>query len=390
MQTSFQLTEAQKEELISFTQQLVRIKSYSGQEEPAIKLVEKKMIKLGYDEVKIDSMGNVIGRIGNGEKIVMFDSHLDTVEVNDESEWDFPPFGGNIVDGKLQGRGSVDMKSAAAASVFAAALAKNTEFIKDKTILVSCTVFEEDCDGENLKHLFKELNVKPDYMVICEPSGNLITLGHKGKAQIKIKTHGISAHGSAPDKGMNAVYEMAEIIQRVEKLNQDIPVIDGAKGTIVLSKISSKSASLNAVPTECEIYLDRRMVLGETKEDIGKEMDKLVEGKNANWEIGTLYRTSWTGLEFSYDPLHPAWKIEEKHELTQACIAAYKDNTDQTDVPFEFWDFSTNAVTPVSLGIPTIGFGPGEYKLAHMRNEQCEVSQIIDACTFYLRLISKL
>ena len=348
------------------------------------------MIKLGYDEVKIDSMGNVIGRIGNGEKIVMFDSHLDTVEVNDESEWDFPPFGGNIVDGKLQGRGSVDMKSAAAASVFAAALAKNTEFIKDKTILVSCTVFEEDCDGENLKHLFKELNVKPDYMVICEPSGNLITLGHKGKAQIKIKTHGISAHGSAPDKGMNAVYEMAEIIQRVEKLNQDIPVIDGAKGTIVLSKISSKSASLNAVPTECEIYLDRRMVLGETKEDIGKEMDKLVEGKNANWEIGTLYRTSWTGLEFSYDPLHPAWKIEEKHELTQACIAAYKDNTDQTDVPFEFWDFSTNAVTPVSLGIPTIGFGPGEYKLAHMRNEQCEVSQIIDACTFYLRLISKL
>ena len=251
-------------------------------------------------------------------------------------------------------------------------------------------MFEEDCDGENLKHLFKELNVKPDYMVICEPSGNLITLGHKGKAQIKIKTHGISAHGSAPDKGMNAVYEMAEIIQRVEKLNQDIPVIDGAKGTIVLSKISSKSASLNAVPTECEIYLDRRMVLGETKEDIGKEMDKLVEGKNANWEIGTLYRTSWTGLEFSYDPLHPAWKIEEKHELTQACIAAYKDNTDQTDVPFEFWDFSTNAVTPVSLGIPTIGFGPGEYKLAHMRNEQCEVSQIIDACTFYLRLISKL
>ncbi|UZR96596.1 YgeY family selenium metabolism-linked hydrolase [Chondrinema litorale] len=390
MQNPFQLTETQKENLISFAQELVRIKSYSGQEELAIKLVEKKMKELGYEEVKIDSMGNVVGRIESGEKIVMFDSHVDTVEVNDEDEWDFPPFGGNIVNGKLQGRGSVDMKSAAAASVFAAALAKNTEFIKDKTILVSCTVFEEDCDGENLKYLFKDLDIKPNYMVICEPSGNLITLGHKGKAQIKIKTQGISAHGSAPDKGVNAVYEMAEIIQRVEKLNQTLPEINGAKGTIVLSKISSKSASLNAVPTECEIYLDRRMVLGETKEDIAKEMDKLIVGKNATWEVGTLYRTSWTGLEFSYDPLHPAWKIDENHELTQACVSAYKDNTGKTDVPFEFWDFSTNAVTPVSMGIPTIGFGPGEYKLAHMRNEQCEVSQIIDACSFYLRLISKL
>ena len=251
-----------KKELVEFTQNLVRIKSLSGQEGEIVKFIEKKMKALGYDEVTIDSMGNVVGRIGNGEKTMMLDSHIDTVEVKDEEKWDIPPFSGNIVDGRLHGRGSVDMKSGAAAAIYAGAIAKKLGLTSGKTIYVSCTVFEEDCDGENLKHLFKELNFKPNYVVICEPSNNKITLGHKGKAQISIKTHGISAHGSAPEKGMNAIYEMAEIIQRVEKTNKEFMKQDGLKGTLVMSRISSTSASLNAVPSECEVYLDRRMILG--------------------------------------------------------------------------------------------------------------------------------
>ncbi len=379
-----------KEEVIQFTQSFVRIKSMSGQEEEIIKFIEKKMKALGYDEVVIDSMGNIVGRIGNGEKVIMFDSHVDTVEVTDEEKWEIPPFSGNIVDGRLHGRGSVDMKSGAAASIYAGAIAKRVGLASDKTIYVSCSVFEEDCDGENLKHLFKELNLKPGYVIICEPSNNKITLGHKGKAQISIKTHGVSAHGSAPEKGINAIYEMAEIIQRVEKTNMELMKKDGLKRTLVMSRISSTSASLNAVPSECEVYLDRRMVPGETEESIRQEMDKLVEGKKATWEVGTLFRKSWTGLEIKYEPFHLAWKITQDHELTKACIAAYGENFGNEPTEYDFWDFSTNAVTPISMGIPTIGFGPGEYKLAHMRNESCEVSQIIDACGFYTRVIHKL
>lgn len=379
-----------QQELIEFTQSLIRIQSYSGQEEQIIRFIEQKMKALGYDEVIIDSMGNLLGRIGNGETSVLFDSHVDTVAVNDEAEWDVPPFGGYITDGRLYGRGSVDMKSSVAASIYAAALAKQQGFDSGKTIYVSCTVFEEDCDGENLKHLFKELDLRPDYVVICEPSNNVITLGHKGKAQISIKTHGISAHGSAPEKGLNAIYEMAEIIRRVEALNAELMKRDAPRGTLVMSKISSVSASLNAVPSECEVYLDRRTVPGETDEDIRKEMDRLIEGKKATWEIGTLRRKSWTGLEITYEPFHSAWKIDMDHELTQACITAYRENFGSEPVTFDFWDFSTNAVTPVSLGIPTIGFGPGEYKLAHMRNENCNVEQIIEACSFYTRLIEKI
>ncbi|AOT68998.1 YgeY family selenium metabolism-linked hydrolase [Geosporobacter ferrireducens] len=380
---------ASKAELVKFTQDLVRIKSYSGHEEEIVKFIAKKMNELGYDEVIIDAMGNVVGRIGNGEKVIMFDSHIDTVEVKDEEKWDVPPFSGEIVDGKLYGRGSVDMKSGAAASIYAGAIAKRLGLDAGKTIFVSCTVFEEDCDGENLKYFFKAYKLKPDYFITCEPSDNKIVTGHKGKAQISIKTKGISAHGSAPEKGKNAIYEMAEIIQRVEKTNEELMKKDGPRRTLVMSRISSVSVSLNAVPSACEVYLDRRMVVGETEDTIKTEMDKIIEGKNASWEIGTIYRKSWTGMEIKYEPFHLAWKIDLSHELSRACIESYQENFGSAPA-YDYWDFSTNAVTTVSMGIPTIGFGPGVYKLAHCRNENCEVSKIVDACSFYATVIHKL
>ncbi len=379
-----------QQELLAFAQDLVKIKSYSGQEGEIIRFIEQKMLALGYDEVIIDAMGNVVGRIGDGERRILFDSHVDTVEVNDADEWRIPPFSGAIVDGRLHGRGSVDMKSAAAASIYAAALAGQRGLLQGKTVYVSCTVMEEDCDGENLKHLLAELNLRPDYVVICEPSGNRIALGHKGKAQVAITTHGVSAHGAAPEKGINAIYEMAEIIERVEQADLALRQRPAPRPTLVMSRIRSTSASLNAVPSQCEAYLDRRMVPDESEADIREEMDRLIEGKRAAWAVGTLHRTSWTGLPVRYEPFHLAWRIEQDHPLAQACIAAWRDQFGSDPDDFVFWDFSTNAVTPVSLGIPTIGFGPGDYRLAHMRDESCPVQQIVDACGFYVRVVEKL
>lgn len=390
MNTTNLLTPELEKELLEFAQQLIRIKSLSGDEGAAIKFVEQKMIALGYDEVTIDSIGNVLGRMGSGDKSILFDAHADTVEVTDADEWGIPPFSGVVADGYLHGRGSVDMKAAIAASVYAGIIARDAGFTEDKTVYVSCSVDEEFCDGENLKHLFAELDLKPGCVVICEPSDNLISLGHRGKAQLTIKTTGVSAHGSAPEKGVNAIYEMADIIQRVEQLNAELMQAGDSQGTVVMSRISSVSASLNAVPTACEVYLDRRMVLGETEEDVRQEMAQLVAGKNATWAVGTLHRTSWTGLDFTYEPLHPAWQIELGHDFAKACVAAYTEQFGSEPTEYEFWDFSTNAVAPVSLGIPTIGFGPGEYKLAHMRDERCLVSQIIDACSYYARVIEKI
>jgi putative selenium metabolism hydrolase len=379
-----------EDDLVEFASSLVRIRSYSDQEGELARHIAGKMEALGYDEVFIDGTGNVVGRIGNGPKSILFDSHMDTVEVNDEQDWVLPPFSGDIMDGRLYGRGSVDMKSAIAASVYAGAIAKGLGFHSGKTIYVTTTVCEEYCDGENLRMLFRESGIKPDYVVICEPSDNLIVLGHKGKAQMLIRTHGVSAHGSAPEKGVNAVYEMAEIISRVEKLNDDLAAAGSPHGTIVLSDISSVSVSLNAVPSECSIYLDRRMVPGETEEDIRSEMGSLVKGKKATWEVGTIRRKSWTGVDLCYEPLHAAWKIDLGHELAIACNKAYEKVFGKAPGRYDFWDFGTNAVTPVSMGIPTIGFGPGEYKLAHMLNESCEIGKIKDACRFYTSLVGEI
>ncbi len=290
----------------------------------------------------------------------------------------------------MWGRGSVDMKSGLCASVYGAAEAKKKGYLEGKTVYVTGTVCEEYCDGVNLKCLYEELSLKPDICIICEPSGNVITLGHKGKAQIRIRTHGISAHGSAPEKGRNAVYEMAEIIERIERLNAKLRDKGNDHGTIVLSDISCISASLNAVPSECCIYLDRRLTLGESLEQVRKEMEEAIEGKDADWEVGTLYHTTWTGKKLVYEPMHEPWKIEMDHPLTQALIRAYMQVYGKDPEKFDFWDFGTNAVTPVAMGIPTIGFGPGEYKMAHMRDERCLCEQIDEAYRVYVQLLKEL
>ena len=376
--------------LIDFTSQLVRIQSYSGQEGEAIRFIKSKMEALGYDEVVLDTYGNVIGRVGSGDTVILFDSHIDTVQVNDADMWEEPPFSGTVKDGYLWGRGSVDMKSGAAASVYAAAAAKANGYLDGKTVYVSCSTFEEDCDGEALKHVLAGLKKKPDFAVICEPSANLIATGHKGKAQVIITTHGVSAHGSAPEKGKNAVYEMAEIIQRVKKINLDLMSKPGSHGTLVLSRVSSTSVSLNAVPSECQIYLDRRMAVGETEQDIRDEMNRIIAGKDASWEIDTMRRTTWTGEELVYRPLHTAWQINLDHELARAFITACTDVQGSKPEKFDYWDFSTNAVAAVSQGIPAIGFGPGEHKLAHMRDEKVSVDQVIEACAVYAQVIKNL
>lgn len=374
-------------DLLAFAQGLVQIQSYTGQEETAARFIAEKMNDLGYDEVRIDRYGNVVGRVGGGEKVILFDSHTDTVVVTDAGEWTLPPFSGAIQDGYLWGRGAVDMKSGLAASVYAAAIAKSRGLLDGKTVIVTCTVAEEDCDGEGLKAALVENHLHPDYAVICEPSANLISTGHKGKAQIIIQTQGISAHGSAPEKGVNAVYEMAEIIQRIEQTNLALSQQPGKHGTLVLAQISSTAVSLNAVPSACEVYLDRRLVVGESEQTIQDEMARITAGKNATWKLDILQRKTWTGADITYNPLATAWEISLEHPLAQAFIAACSETYGQPPQRFEYWDFSTNAIATVRQGIPTIGFGPGEHKLAHMRDEKCAVDQILEACEVYTRVI---
>lgn len=389
MSVCFEWSAEYGQELIDFYRRTIRIRSYSDEEGEVARLLQKQMEALGFDEAYIDPAGNVVGRVGSGPKIIHFDGHMDNVQVNDPEEWKADPFGAEIVDGMVYGRGSVDMKGGLTASVYAAALAKKAGLLEGKTVYVTGSVCEEYCDGVCLEHFYRDSGVKPDICVICEPSDNIITLGHTGKVQARIKTHGVSAHGSAPEKGINAVYEMAEIITRVDELNKKLQAAPGG-GTIVLSHISCVTASLNAVPSECEIYLDRRLRLGESVAQVKAELDALVAGKRASWEPGTLRHTSWNGTELIYEPAHEPWKIAEDTPLTLKCNEAYEAVFGEAPQRYDFWDFGTNAVVPVSMGVATIGFGPGEYKLAHMTNECCDPKKVEDACRFYTQLIGLL
>lgn len=373
-----------EKQMIAFASELVQIKSLTGQEENVIRRIAAEMKQLGYDQVTIDKVGNVIGTIGNGPTKILFDSHIDHVDVNDPDEWQLPPYGGVIEDGKLYGRGASDMKASAAASVYAGAVIKQLGLDAGKTIYVCCSVMEEDYDGEGLYRAIVDNSLNPNYVVICEPSYLRISLGHMGRAVFKITVPGVSSHGSAPDKGINAVYKANEIISRVEKLGEKYMQLPaGERPSLALTKIESTAVSLNAIPASCSLYLDRRLTLEETEASITQELDALVAGTDATWEIYDAVGISWTGETITLRSFLPAWEIGLEHHLTKSCIKAYETLLGEQPQMYK-WTFSTNGVATASrLGIPTIGFGAGIEALAHKTNEYCPVSDIIIACEFY-------
>lgn len=375
--------------LVGLAQQLVQIESLTQNEEEIIRFVKVKMMELGYDDVFIDEIGNVIGVIGDGDTKILFDSHTDTVRTGDIDKWTKDPFGGEIEDGKLYGRGSVDMKSALAASIYAGYAMKHWDLAKDKTIYVVASVMEEDFDGEALNWLLKEKVVEPDYVVICEPSSLKLALGHRGRALIKISATGVSAHGSEPDKGINAVYKIPKIIERVEQLQKQFSESADLGGSVAITQIESESVSLNAVPSKCSIYLDRRLAMGEDEDYIKNEMEKLLEGMDAQWEIYDEYGTSWTGKDVVLRSFLPAWEMSPQDSIVTYALDALDGIGQKTDLIK--WDFCTNGVASAGMHhIPTIGYGPGNPVMAHKTDEYCPVEDIIKAFKFYTALPGKI
>ena len=380
-----------RQELIDFEQKLIRIPSRTCHEEDAARLVLAEMQKLGYDEAKIDSYGNVMGRMGDGPKKILFDAHLDVVDALDADEWEHGPFSGDIVDGEIWGRGTVDTKSSVVAMVYGAFLMKKLGYLEGKSIYVSASLMEEDYDGELLDRAMTENDLlHPAFAVIGEPSNLKIARGHRGRAMYVITTEGVSAHGSEPQTGVNAVYKMQDLIGRVDELNKQLQAGEGETGSVALTRIESRSASLNAVPDQCRIYLDRRLTLGESEDNVAEEMDKLITGTDAGWEVYSSSGTTWTGKEVVLRCFLPAWEEPEESLLTQTGIKAYKEVFGRVPELFK-WNFATNGFACAGrYHVPTIGFGPGDYILAHQKNERCRLEDIIYASMFYAILVKML
>ncbi len=372
--------------LTQFLREIVAIPSLSSQEGEVAERIRQEMEALGYDEVFIDPQGNVIGRIGNGPKVIAIDGHIDTVDVGERANWKTDPYDPVLKDGVIYGRGTTDMKGGVASSIYAGALLKAAGFPEDVTLYVTGTVQEEDCDGLCWQYIYNEDKIKPDVVVITEPTSLRIYRGQRGRMEMEVSTTGISCHGSAPERGDNAVYKMADIIKDIEQLNERLaPVEPLGKGTVTISHIRSQSPSLCAVADGCTIHLDRRLTLGETEETAVQEILDLPSVKKAGGTVKVLEYAvpSYTGLVYPTKKYYPTWQTEEDELPVVKAVEAYKE-TFEGEPEVSHWTFSTNGVATAGLcGIPTVGFGPGHEKFAHAPNEEIEVEHLVRACAFY-------
>jgi len=363
---------------------LVQIKSLSMQEEQVQLELKRQMEEAGFDEVRIDGLGNVIGRIGNGKKILAIDGHMDTVDMGNLNNWDFDPLGGEIKDGFVHGRGTVDQEGGPAAFVTSGRILKELGFDKDMTIYFVGSVMEEDCDGLCWKYIIEEEGIKPDFVISTEPTNLNIYRGHRGRMEMQLSFYGVSAHGSAPERGKNAIYMASRIALEIEKLNERLAYDEFlGKGSITISEFVSNSPSLCAVSDFARIHLDRRLTWGETKESAVKEIEELIQGMNAEVKVLYYQEKAYTGLEYGMEKYYPTWKIPENHEIVQTGAQAFKKLFDKSP-KIDKWTFSTNGVTINGIyGIPTIGFGPGNEVLAHAPNEKVAIDDLVAASAFY-------
>ncbi len=363
---------------------LIKIKSLSGEEKGVANALQQMMEEAGFDEVKIDGLGNVIGRIGNGKKIIAIDGHIDTVDLGNPEDWDFPPLSGEIKDGFVLGRGTADQSGGPAAFVTAGKILKEIGLSEDVTVYFTGTVLEEDCDGLCWNYIIEEDKIKPDCVIVTEPTNLNIYRGHRGRMEIEISFYGLSSHGSAPERGKNAIYIASHVTLEIEKLNERLtsdPFL--GKGSVTISEFVSSSPSLCAVSDFAKIHLDRRLTWGEDKELALNQVKEIVKGMNAKVELLNYEKTSFTGLKYGMEKYYPTWKIEEDHPVIKNGVKTFTELFNKKP-KVDKWTFSTNGVTINGIHkIPVIGFGPGNEELAHAPNEKVSVEHLVKASAFY-------
>jgi putative selenium metabolism hydrolase len=378
-----------KKDMVAFARNIIRTPSFSCQEGKLVALIKKEMLKVGFDKVKIDKIGNVIGFIGHGKKKIMMDAHIDTVGIGDPKAWKINPFAGIYKNDTIYGRGATDQKLSMASMVYAGKIIKDLKLEGDYTLMVVGSVMEEDCDGLPILHLVKKEGLKPDFVVITEPTDLKVYRGHRGRMEMKVVTKGRSCHASAPERGDNAVVKMTDIVKEITALNKKLKNDKFiGKGTVAVTSIECKTPSLNAVPDEATIYLDRRLTVGETLKSSVAEINRLPSVKKAKAKVEVLWydAVAWTGAKVGQEKYFPTWVLPRGHKLVKAGELAGKVALGKTPI-VDKWVFSTNGVASAGrLGIPTIGFGPGNEVYAHTVNEFMPAEDLVKAAAFYAAL----
>lgn len=421
-----ELAQGYEKDMTKFLRDLIKLKGESCEEGDKAKRIKEEMEKVGFDKAWIDEQGNVLGEMGAGETLIAFDGHIDTVGIGNIENWEFDPYDGFEDDETIGGRGASDQLGGPVSAVYGAKIMKDLGLLNDKyKVLVTGTVQEEDCDGNCWLYMIEQENIKPEFVVSTEPTDGGIYRGQRGRMEIRVEVQGVSCHGSAPERGENAIYKMADILKEIEQLNENpaddsveikglVKMLDKkynpeykeanflGRGTVTTSQIFFTSPSRCAVADGCAISLDRRMTAGETWESCIKEIEDLPSCKKHQAKV-TMYkykRDSWTGLAYEQECYFPTWVIPEDHNVTKALEEAYHNlyGNDRIGPQREMekrskrpltdkWTFSTNGVAIMGRhGIPTIGFGPGAEDQAHAPNELTWKKDLVTCAAVYAAL----
>jgi len=380
--------ERHRESILRFLREIIAIPSFDSQIGPVVERINQEMRDLGFDEVRVDSMGNSVGRMGNGPKILLLDSHIDTVGIGDPGQWQWDPFQGKVEDGVLYALGASDEKSSTPGMIYGIKIMKDLGLLDDFTVYYFGNM-EEWCDGIAPHALVEVEGVKPDFVVIGEPTCMRIYRGHRGRVELKITTKGRTCHASAPERGVNAIYRMAPIIEQISAMGpqfKDDPFL--GRGSIVVSKVECKTPSLNAVPDECTIYIDRRLTFGEDEACAIAELEALPAVAAAGKVEELFYDDpSYTGFVFPVSKYYPPWALPAEHPLVQGAQDAFRAAYDGREPELGKWVFSTNGTYWMGkAGIPSIGFGPGNEVHAHTVLDQVPLEEVVAATEFYASL----
>ena len=420
--------EGYEKDMTKFLRDLVRIPGESCEEAGHIDRIAEEMRTVGFDKVEIDPQGNVLGYMGTGETLIAYDAHIDTVGIGNINNWRFDPYEGFESDTEIGGRGTSDQMGGIVSAVYGAKIMKDLGLLNDKyTVLVTGTVQEEDCDGLCWQYIINEDKVRPEFVVSTEPTDSGIYRGQRGRMEIRVDVKGISCHGSAPERGDNAIYKMADILQDIRSLNENdaadgteikglVKMLDEkynpawkearflGRGTVTTSEIFFTSPSRCAVADSCAVSLDRRMTAGETWESCLEEIRSLPNVKKYGEDVKvSMYqydRPSYKGLVYPIECYFPTWVIPEDHPVTKALEESYKNMYGNSRIGVaetlvmrtarpltDKWTFSTNGVSIMGRnGIPCIGFGPGAEAQAHAPNEKTWKPDLVVCAAVYAAL----
>ncbi len=369
---------------IDFLADLIRIRSYTGEEGPAVERTLQEMRTCNFSAVRTDNAGSALATIGTGKYRLLFDAHLDENEIADEDEWPYPPLEPTIKQGKLYGLGASDCKGGVASIVYGARLAADLKLTGDCTITVKGSTLEEDAEGFAMRHLIEQDGFpKPEAVLLAEATDLTLRRGHRGRCEVKIRTRGRAAHASTPELGENAILKMRPVLDALQTMPRSLPVdpILG-QGTQVVTMIESPHTP-NSVPGWCEVTIDRRLTPGETPVSVVAEIEAAVAGLGASVELPIQPVKSWTGLDLSGPAFFPGWLLPEDHPLLEAgklTCAALWGQVPRVDV----WKFSTNGTYSAgTAGIPTLGFGPMEEQYVHTPQDQVDLTKLLKGAMFY-------